>query len=61
MFGLFAYPALGIYQSIVGASSSVAQAAILQARVAHDAFMNDMHQPSAADEAEVLRKFAELK
>jgi len=61
MFGLFAYPALGIYQSIVGASTSAAQAVILKARVAHDAFMNDAHQPSAADEAEVLRKFGELK
>lgn len=61
MFGLFAYPALGIYQSIVGASTSVAQAAISQARVAHDAFFNDLHQPSAEEEVEVLRKFNELK
>lgn len=60
MFGLFAYPALGIYQSIVGASTSVAQAAILQARVAHDAFFNDVNQPSAEEEADVLRKFNEL-
>ncbi|XP_014560771.1 glycosyltransferase family 1 protein [Bipolaris victoriae FI3] len=61
MFGLFAYPALGIYQSIVGASTSATQAAILKARVAHDAFFNDVHQPNVEEEAEVLRKFNELK
>jgi sterol 3beta-glucosyltransferase len=60
MFGLVAYPALGIYQSIVGASISATQAVILQARVAHDAFFNDVHQPSAEDEAEVLREFNSL-
>jgi sterol 3beta-glucosyltransferase len=61
MFGLLAYPALGIYQSIVGASTSATQAAILQARVAHDAFFNDAHQPSAEDEAEVLREFNSMR
>jgi len=61
MFGLFAYPALGIYQSIVGASTSATQAAILKARVAHDAFFNDLHQPDVEEEAKVLRKFGELK
>jgi uncharacterized membrane protein len=60
MFGLVAYPALGIYQSIVGASTSATQATILQARVAHDAFFNDVHQPNAEDEAEVLREFTSL-
>jgi len=61
MFGLFAYPALGIYQSVIGVPTSVTQAAILQARLAHDAFFNNMHQPSADEEAEVLRKFRDLK
>jgi sterol 3beta-glucosyltransferase len=60
MFGLLAYPALGIYQSIVGASISATQAAILQARAAHDAFFNEVHQPSAEEEAEVLREFNSL-
>lgn len=61
MFGLFAYPALGIYQSIVSVSTLATQAAILQARVAHDAFFNHVHQPNIEEEAEVLRKFSELK
>lgn len=61
MFGLFAYPTLGIYQSIVGASTSVAETAILQARVAHDAFFNDAHQPSREEELQVLREFNKLK
>lgn len=60
MFGLVACPALGIYQSIVGASTSKTQAAILQARVAHDAFFNDVQQPSSEEEAEVLRNFNSL-
>jgi sterol 3beta-glucosyltransferase len=61
MFGLVAYPALGIYQSIVGASTSATQAAILQPRVTHDAFFNDVHQPSEEEEVDVLREFNSLK
>ncbi|KAF5845603.1 hypothetical protein GGP41_009386 [Bipolaris sorokiniana] len=60
MFGLFAYPALGIYQSIVSVSTLATQAAILQARVAHDAFFNHVHQPNIEEEAEVLRKFTKF-
>jgi hypothetical protein len=60
MFGLFAYPAMGIYQSIVGALKTESQHKVLQARIAHDAYFENLHRPSIEEEREVLRRFQEL-
>lgn len=41
MFGLLAYPALGIYKSLVG-SLSKTEKQIMEARLAHDAYFANL-------------------
>lgn len=60
MFGLFAYPALGIYQSLVKGKMSKAQHAILQARIAQDAYMSELKTPSDEDIERILHNFRGL-
>lgn len=56
MFGLVAYPALGIYKSIVG-SMSESQKAVLEARLAYDMYCAKVDPISDTDTAVVLNSF----
>jgi len=56
MFGLLAYPALGIYKSIVG-SMSVTQKAVLEARLAHDIYVTKADPISDQEAAVVVNSF----
>ncbi|KAM0413203.1 hypothetical protein ACHAPD_008290 [Fusarium lateritium] len=56
MFGLFAYPALGIYKSIVG-SLSKTEKKVLEARLEHDEYFAKIDPMSEQDIASVLSSF----
>jgi sterol 3beta-glucosyltransferase len=56
MFGLLAYPALGIYRSIVG-SLSKTEKMVLEARLAHDDYFSRADPISDQEIASVLSSF----
>lgn len=56
MFGLLAYPALGIYKSIVGSMSST-QKTVLEARLAHDVYFAKVDPISDEEASVVLNSF----
>lgn len=56
MFGLLAYPALGIYKSIV-ASLSKTEKKVLEARLAHDEYFARIDPTSDQEIASVLSAF----
>lgn len=56
MFGLLAYPALGIYKSIVG-SLSKTEKKVLEARLAHDEYFARVDPISEQEIASVLSSF----
>jgi hypothetical protein len=53
MFGLFAYPALGFYKSIVG-SLSKTEKKVLEGRLAHDEYFARVDPISDQEVASVL-------
>ncbi|KAF5671692.1 glycosyltransferase family 1 [Fusarium heterosporum] len=60
MFGLLAYPALGIYKSIVG-SLSKTDKKVLEARLAHDEYFAKVDPISEQEIASVLNSFGAKK
>lgn len=56
MFGLLAYPMLGIYKSIAG-SMSLTQKTVLDARLAHDMYFAKVDPISDEEASTVLNSF----
>lgn len=60
MFGIFAYPALGIYKSITSGHMSSAQRSVLAARLAHDMYFARVEPVAEEEAAQTLYMFQQI-